>query len=89
MHVKRQCPFCMGESPLAVSFCLHCGRDLQVMQLAHSQVQAKVALYQVVPDGLQFGIAIAGEVKIHGLDLRKAQDLAVLLNSVTEFPKAG
>jgi len=39
-------------------------------------------MYYVVPDGLDFGIAVAGEVKIHGLTLNKARRLVELLNSV-------
>jgi len=85
---KRLCPFCTQDVPLESSLCIHCGRDLQVMKVAHSQAQ-KNWIYQVVPDGLKFGIAVAGEIKIHGLELGKARDLNALLNSVTDIEKAG
>jgi hypothetical protein len=88
MNAKRLCPFCAGETFLKVSVCPNCGRNMQTMKLAHSQAQAKIALYQVVPDGLQFGILIAGDLKLHGLAFDKAQDLAAFLNSVTESSKA-
>jgi|WetSurMetagenome_2_1015567.scaffolds.fasta_scaffold353648_1 hypothetical protein len=89
MNIKRLCPFCAGEILLEVSICPHCERNLQVMKAANSQPQPDAALYQVVPDGLHFGISIAGEVKLHGLELKEAHDLAALLNRVTEVYKAG
>ena len=48
--------------------CNHCGK--------------LVGLHKIVPDGFKFGIAVEGEIKIHGLDLKKAQELAALLNSI-------
>jgi|GEM_PF-2291201 len=81
--VKRLCPYCAQEVPLASSCCIHCGRDLHQMMIARSTSRpAGPAMYYVVPDGLDFGIAVAGEVKIHGLTLNKARRLVELLNSV-------
>jgi hypothetical protein len=86
---KRYCPFCRGELSPEVSKCLHCGRDLHAMKLAQSQVKTKTALYKVVPNGINFGIAVEGEVKIHGMDLKEAQALADLLNGIADIPKTG
>jgi hypothetical protein len=86
---KRFCPFCQGEIPLESVACMHCERDLNAMKLAHARTQNESALYRVVPNGIKYGIAIAGEVKLHGMDLKEAQDLAALLNSVFDIPKTG
>jgi len=77
----RICPFCAGEIPLAVSLCIHCGKELRSMKIARP--------YEIVYDGLQYGIALGGEVKLHGLELKKAQELEALLNSVLRDEKAG
>ena len=85
---KKACPFCKEIIPASALFCLHCGRDLHSMTVADSQAPGEEP-YQVVPDGFHFGIAFEGEIRIHGLDLKKARDLAALLNSATAAPKAG
>jgi len=64
------CPSCTGVVTIISPLCDHCGRDLHL------------DLYVIVPDGLQFGIAIEGEIRMHGLDLKRAQYLVSLLNSI-------
>jgi hypothetical protein len=86
---KRLCPFCAGEIALDASVCEHCGKNLKRMMAAHSQPQPKPSLYHIVPDGTKYGIALAGSVKIHGLELEKAERLAAILNSVADIEEAG
>jgi len=77
----RLCPFCAGEIPLTVSLCIHCGKELRSMKMAHP--------YEIVRDGLQYGIALGSEVRLHGLKLKKAQELEALLNNVLKDEKVG
>jgi hypothetical protein len=56
--------------------------------VANSRAKTKPALYQIVPDGQKYGIALAGAIKIHGLDFEKAQRLAAILNSVAGMEEA-
>lgn len=64
------CPACAGVVSANSPLCDHCGRALHL------------DLYVIVPDGSKFGIAFEGEIRMHGLDLKKAQNLASLLNSI-------
>jgi hypothetical protein len=66
---NKHCPHCAAVIPSKSPICIHCGKDLQDS-------------YYVTPDGLKFGIAIKGEIKIHGLSLQRAQELADLMNSI-------
>jgi hypothetical protein len=85
----RFCPFCAGEIPVESYICLHCGRNLQEMKIAHPQSQPDNQLYHVVHDGISYGVAIAGDIKIHGLDFKKAHELASLLNNAIGAGEAG
>ncbi len=64
------CSYCAKAIPRNAVICIECGRDLEA------------DLYAVVPDGLTYGIALEGEIRIHGLQLRRAQEIASILNSV-------
>jgi hypothetical protein len=73
---KRLCPFCAGVVSAVALLCKRCGQDLHSMKLAQPQAQPKSNLYEFVPDGQKFGIAIQGEIIVHGLnsaDLETAQ----------------
>ena len=65
---RRVCPSCTRLVPFTAIKCDLCGNDLQA------------DLYVIVPDGKLFGIALRGEVLIHGLALKMAQDIASILN---------
>ena len=78
---RKLCPFCAGEIPYAFIVCNHCGRALHSLRLARSKTQSKTDVYEIVTDGLNFGIALRGEVKIHGLELEIAQKAVAILNS--------
>jgi hypothetical protein len=69
---RRVCPYCTRLVPLTSIKCDFCGKDLQA------------DLYMIVPDGKVFGIALRGEVLIHGLALKMAQDIASILNGNEE-----
>jgi len=87
---KTFCPFCAGEIAAFVISCKHCGQHLRSMRL--SQAQPKADLYEIIPDGEQFAIAIRGEIKVDGLDypdLAKAQNVVAILNSFIEDEKPG
>lgn len=72
MRDDKICPYCAAAIPSQSNVCIHCGRDLQDSFL-------------VVPDGARYGIALGDEIKIHGLTLEKAQELAGMLNSIKEM----
>jgi hypothetical protein len=66
---RRVCPSCTRRVLFTAIKCDFCGNDLQA------------DLYMIVPDGKLYGIALRGEVLIHGLALKMAQDVATILNS--------
>lgn len=65
---RKICPSCAGIIPRNAILCIECGRDL------HTD------LYAIVPDGVNYGIALGAEMRIRGLGLRKAQETALILN---------
>jgi len=81
------CPFCGGENKAGAMLCENCGQRLRSIRLAISKVQPNADLYEVIPDGEQFVIALRGEVKVQGLgfeDLAQAQRTVAILNSFIE-----
>jgi response regulator RpfG family c-di-GMP phosphodiesterase len=58
----------LAAIPAHVASCTRCGRP--------------IGQYIIARDGIHFGVAIGGDIKIHGLTLKKAQELASLLNSI-------
>jgi len=87
MPTKKSCPFCTSEIPATAIICDHCGRDLQSVRIARSN--AKSNIYEIVRDGVSFGIALRGKVIIHGMRLEEARSTVEILNSVTEPAEAG
>jgi|PlaIllAssembly_1097288.scaffolds.fasta_scaffold1191403_2 hypothetical protein len=83
---REYCPFCTGEILSAAYLCKHCGRDLHTMRIAYCRTKAssKEKSYEVVPDGMRFGIAFQGKVILHGMEPEEAQITAQILNSVIE-----
>jgi hypothetical protein len=86
---RKLCPFCAAEIPQAFIVCNHCGRALHTMKVAYSKTTPKADVYEIVQDGIDFGIALRGEVKIHGLALETAQKAVALLNSVLGLEQVG
>jgi len=68
------CPFCAEIIPSPLTFCSHCGKDVQ-------------DLFFVVPDGTKYGIELMGEVMLHGMELERAREVASILNSVEEWQR--
>ena len=66
------CPSCARLIPKHAILCIECGNDL------HTNV------YAIVPDGVNYGIALGDEVRIRGLGLQKAQEVALILNRIEE-----
>lgn len=83
---KTLCPFCSKEFPEPINLCWHCGKDMHGMKLVRRK--AKTSFY-IVPDGSKFGIAMSGDIKIHGLDRWKAESLLEILNSVSATEEIG
>jgi len=86
---KLLCPFCRKEIPELTNWCWHCGCDLHGMKFARPKALSKSSHYRIVPDGLQFAIALGGVIKIHGLELKNAESLLEILNSVMDTEEAG
>lgn len=86
---RKHCPFCAGEIPQTFIVCNHCGRELHSLRHAHSKAQPKADLYEIVHDGVNFGIALRGEVKIRDLELEKAQKIVAILNNGIGLEQAG
>ncbi len=74
---------------LAMQDTRHCGSDLHGVKPACPKPEHKSDHYELVPDGPKFGIALRGEIKVHGLDSQKARNLLSILNSVIEVEKDG
>ena len=87
----RYCPFCMVEILEAAFLCKHCGRDLHDIRMAYSKTKAlpQADHYHIVPDGSKFGIELSGEVVLHGLDRKRAQITAKILNDVMQAERTG
>jgi hypothetical protein len=66
---KKVCPSCAGILPVVASVCIHCGKDLRYDE------------YQIVPDGLNFGVSLKGRIVIHSLGLKEAQEVVSIMNS--------
>jgi response regulator RpfG family c-di-GMP phosphodiesterase len=62
--------------------CAFCLITLSANELACHQCHSPVDSYTIVLDRDDFGIAFNGEIKLHGLTVRKAQELASILNSI-------
>ncbi len=88
---RKYCPFCTGEILEAAFLCKSCGRDLHAIRIAYSKTKTspKADYYHIVPDGTKFGIELGGEIVLHGMDRRKAQITARILNDVMQAEKAG
>lgn len=87
---RAYCPFCSGEILSAAFFCKHCGRDLHAMRIAyHKGKSVQGGPYEVVPDGVKYGIALRSEVVLHGMERDEAQSTARILNSVMDADGAG
>ncbi len=86
---RKPCPFCAAEIPRTFIVCNHCGRELHSLRLARSKAQPKVELYEIVADGQEFGIALHGKIRLHGLELEKARQIVAILNSGIGLKQAG
>jgi hypothetical protein len=84
---KNICPFCLKEVVATATWCGDCGRDLPSPKQYPFEVPPKVELYEIVPDGEMFGIALQGKTKIHGLEMENAQSILTALNRRCRFDK--
>jgi CheY-like chemotaxis protein len=62
--------------------CAFCSAVLSANVSACNQCDKPVGLYSIVFDGYTFGIALDGEIRLHGMNLKRAQELASILNSI-------
>ena len=69
----RRCPSCANETPQKVIFCIHCGKDLDS------------DLYEIVLDGVKFGIALKGRIILQGMGFQEARETIKILNSVKQM----
>jgi hypothetical protein len=86
MQNKRLCPLCGEDTPPNAFICEHCGLDLRSSTFFKAQTGAD--LYEVVPDGEKFGLALKGVIKVHDLDLKEAEVTARIFNMI-ELELAG
>jgi hypothetical protein len=66
------CPFCLKEVLVKANRCRNCGRELPANGLGTA---SQNGLYEIVPDGEMFGIALRGKIKMSGLELESAQSI--------------
>jgi hypothetical protein len=76
----------MQDTPSKLRLCAGKNRRYgsDSMNLARSQAQPQYDLYKIVPDGYKFGIAMGGEIVVHGLelaDLERVDRVVSILNS--------
>jgi hypothetical protein len=81
------CPFCRKEISAKAAWCGGCGRDLLLKDQHSFEIPPKRELYEIVPEGEMFGIAIRGEIKIHGLEKESAQSILAALNCQPDLGK--
>jgi response regulator RpfG family c-di-GMP phosphodiesterase len=62
--------------------CAYCLATLSTKAQTCNQCLNPIERYTITPDRLRFGIVFNGEIKLHGLTLKKAQELASILNSI-------
>ena len=76
MHVFGEplCPSCAMEIKPEATTCKHCGGDLGAVRPEESK-------YQLVRDGLKFGIALRGRIVLRGMNLKEAQSTLGIFNS--------
>ncbi len=67
---RKICPSCAGIISAKAILCSFCGTNLQS------------DLNTIVPDGKDFGIAVRGQIRIHGLKLANAKKIARILNEL-------
>ena len=84
---KIICPFCFKEVVAAATWCGDCGRDLPSSKQYSFEIPPKREFYEIVPDGEVFGIALRGQIKIHGLEIESAQSILAALNRRYESEK--
>lgn len=65
---EKLCPFCAGLLSANDSVCIHCGRNLNCDP------------FQIVCDGLNFGISLKGCIVLNGLNLKQGQELIAVMN---------
>jgi hypothetical protein len=68
----------------AATWCGSCGRDMTFDNQRIYDSSPQSELYEIVPDGETFGIALRGKIKIHGLELENAQTILEALNRSCE-----
>lgn len=64
------CSSCAGELLSTVQVCNYCSQP--------------IGLHTIVREGHLYGIAHDGEIRMHGLDLRKAQEITFFLNGIAK-----
>lgn len=84
---KNTCPVCLKEVLTAATCRGDCGLDLPSNKQYPYEIAPKTELYEIVPEGVMFGIALRGEVKIHDLEMEIAQSILTALNRGCEFEK--
>ena len=80
MQLPKQnvCPFCHNEVVAIATWCGNCGRELPSEDPL--EMPSQTVLYEIVPDGSMFGIALRGKIKIRGLEMESAQSIVKALN---------
>ncbi len=85
---RNICPFCLKDVVATATWCGVCGRDLLSNKQYPYEIPPKVEPYEIVSDDEMFGIALRGEIKIHGIEnIVSAQCILTALNCRLEFKK--
>jgi CheY-like chemotaxis protein len=72
----------LPEQSAARIICANCTAELQANARVCDQCSEAVGLYSIVRDGFNFGIAVRGAVRLHGLTFNRARELVTIMNGI-------
>ncbi len=50
----------------------------------HPKQNDESYVYEIVPDGIKYGIALQGKVVLHDMEWERAQEISEILNDIQE-----
>ncbi len=69
---EKFCCSCGISLPTIATLCAHCGRDL------------RGDAYQIIREGLDFGISLKGLIVLHDMSFEEALQVALIMNAAKQ-----